>query len=99
IFLQTVRGLDAFHTGLSLLPLSVSLLIVAPLSAMLVKKIYPKMLIMIGLFLSIISSLVLYLTIKPDATALKLAPGLALFGIGFGMIASQITNITMSSVD
>ncbi|MEI7579535.1 MAG: MFS transporter [bacterium] len=99
IFLQSVRNLDAFHTGLAFLPMSIPILIVSPLSASLSKKISPKYLIQAGIIISIISSLVLRNTLNVDTSVMDLVPGLFLFGIGFGLISSQITNITMSSID
>jgi EmrB/QacA subfamily drug resistance transporter len=99
IFLESVRGLDAFNTGLSLLPLSLALLIAAPLSAYLVKFISSKAIIQIGLIFNIIAIIVLYLTMNVDSTALSLAPGLAFYGFGMGFVMAQINNITLSAVD
>ncbi|MFA5946057.1 MAG: MFS transporter [Patescibacteria group bacterium] len=98
VFLQSVRGLDAYHTGLSLLPMSLSLLVVAPLSAILSKKISPKVLIALGLFINCLAYVVLYHTLNLDTTSHDLMPGLALFGIGMGFVMSQVNNITLSAV-
>ncbi len=98
VFLQAVRGLDAFHTGLALLPMSLSLLVIAPLSAVLSKKVSPKALISFGLFINFIAYIVLHETLTIDSVANDLIPGLALFGMGMGFVMSQINNITLSSV-
>jgi len=98
VFLQAVRHLDAFHTGLSLLPMSVALLIVSPLAAVLGRKISPKTLIVIGLGINVISYLVLRQELTVTADVWTLFPGLALFGIGFGFVISQVNNLTLSSV-
>lgn len=98
IFFQAVKGLDAFHTGLGLLPLSVSLFIGALLSAFIVKKIHPKTLILIGLTINIIAYIVLILSLNIDATPWSLAPGLLLYGAGMGLVMAQISNMTLSAV-
>lgn len=98
VFLQSVRGLDAYQTGLALLPMSLGLLIVAPLSAALSKKISPKFLINLGLLINVVAYLVLRKTMNIDTTSTDLIPGLALFGIGMGLVMSQINNLTLSAV-
>jgi EmrB/QacA subfamily drug resistance transporter len=98
VFLQSVRGLDAYHTGLSLLPMSLGLLIVAPLAAVISKKISPKLLISTGLGINTFSYLVLQHSLNINTTSTDLIPGLALFGIGMGLVMSQINNVTLSAV-
>jgi len=98
VFLQAVRGLDAFETGVVLLPLSLSLLVVAPLGAFLSGKISPKLMIQAGLFFNIIAMWVLRQSISVDATDYSLVPGLILFGGGMGLVMSQINNFTISAV-
>ena len=98
VFLQAVRNLDALHTGLTLLPMSISLLIAAPFSAFLVKYISPKRLIQSGLVLSIVAFIVLYFTLSVDSTAWTLAPGFVIFGLGMGLIMAQASNLTLSAV-
>lgn len=99
VFLQAVRHLDALHTGLTLLPLSLALLIAAPLSAFLNKYIKPKLLVQIGLVISVISFIVLRASLSVDSTAWTLAPGFILFGFGMGLIMAQVSNLTLSAVD
>lgn len=98
VFLQSVTGLDAYHTGLALLPLPLALLIVAPLSAFMSHKFAPKSIIQTGMAIGVIAYLILWKTINVDSTSLTLAPSLILYGIGMGMVFSQITNITLSAV-
>lgn len=98
VFLQAVRGLNALQTGVALLPMSLGLLIVSPLSAVLGKKISPKFLIALGLLLNVAAYIVLYYSLGINATRTDLIPGLALFGIGMGLVMSQINNLTLSAV-
>ncbi len=98
VFFQAVRKLDALHTGLALLPMSIALLIVAPLGAALSKKIVPKYMIQAGLVLNTIGAYLLYSRLNVDATAGHLAIGFAVFGAGMGLVFSQINNLTLSAV-
>ncbi len=98
VFLQSVRQLSAYETGKALLPMSLTLLVVAPMSAVLSRKITPKRLIQIGLLISALSYTVLYQTMSVDATAQSFIFGLILQGIGMGLVMSQINNLTLSAV-
>jgi EmrB/QacA subfamily drug resistance transporter len=98
VFLQSVKRLDAFHTGLTLLPMSLMLLIVSPLAAGLTKRIAHKRLVQTGLVINIIAIVVLRFTITMDVKLPWLIPGLSLYGIGLGLVLSQINNLTLSAV-
>lgn len=98
VFLQSVRNMSAFDTGLALLPMSLTMLISALGSAYLSKFITPKRLIQTGLLLSIIASALLHYLIVPSATAAHLAPGLLLFGAGMGLVMAPVSNLTLSAV-
>ncbi len=98
VFLQSVRGLDAFHTGLTLLPMSVLLFIVSPAAAMLTRKIPHKRLVQAGLIVNVGALLALRFALGVDTPLGWLVPGLALYGIGLGLVLSQINNLTLSSV-
>ena len=98
VFLQGVRNLDAFHTGLTLLPMSVMLLIVSPAAAPLTKRIDHKRLVQTGLIVNTIAIVVMRYSISTAMNLLLLVPGLALYGIGMGLVLSQINNLTLSAV-
>jgi EmrB/QacA subfamily drug resistance transporter len=98
VFLQSVVMLDAFHTGLALLPMSVGLLIFSPLGGVLTKHITHRSLVQIGLAISIVALVVLYFTLRDGIGIGALVPGLALYGIGLGFVLSQVNNLTLSAV-
>jgi EmrB/QacA subfamily drug resistance transporter len=98
VYLQSVRRLDAFHTGLNLLPLSILLFITSPTAAALSKRIPHKRLVQIGLGVSFVALLLLRWALGVDTPLTLLIPGLALYGLGLGMVQSQINNLTLSSV-
>jgi EmrB/QacA subfamily drug resistance transporter len=98
IFLQSIRHLSAFDTGVALLPLSAAIFVTAPLSAALSRKISPRLLIQIGLGLSFIASIVFVNTLNVNTTAQNLVPALLLYGAGMGFVMSQTNNFTLSAV-
>ena len=98
IFYQSVLGLDALHTGFGLLPMSLAVMVGAPLSLKLIGKFTPKIIIMTGLALSLIGATLLRSAFSVDATIWSFAPGLALFGMGMGFGFSQLSNLTLSAV-
>lgn len=98
VFLQSVRNLDALHTGIALLPMSLVMLFVAPASAVLSKKVTPKRLIQAGLVFAAAASVVLHGAINASATAADFVPGLMLFGVGMGLVMAQVSNLALSAV-
>ncbi len=98
IFYQSVLGLDAFHTGLGLVPLSLAVMIGAPLSLKLVKRLLPKQIIQLGFIVSAIGAGYLYFAISTTSTIWTLAPGLFIYGLGMGFGFSQLSNLTLSAV-
>jgi EmrB/QacA subfamily drug resistance transporter len=98
VFLQSVRNLDAFHTGLTLLPMSILLFVVSPAAAALTRKIPHKRLVQTGLVVNVLALLALRWALGVDTPLAALVPGLALYGIGLGLVLSQINNLTLSSV-
>jgi predicted MFS family arabinose efflux permease len=98
VFLQSVNSLDAFHTGLSLLPLSITLLFVSPGAGFLSKHVPHKRIVQTGLAVSVVALLVLRWSLHVGMSIWGLAPGLALYGLGMGMVLSQVNNLTLSAV-
>jgi len=101
VFLQGLLGKDAFHSGLAILPLSLAILVASPLSGVLAGKwnVAQRYLIQTGLVISAVGSLLLYTEATATATAVSLVPGLVCFGFGFGLLISQLANLTLSAVD
>ncbi len=99
IFLQSVTGVSAFETGLALLPMSVMIFIFSIGGARLSAFLSPKWLLAGGLALAIAGTVVLRDVFSLSTTIPDIIPGSMLFGIGIGVILSQITNLTLSAVD
>ncbi len=97
VYLQVVLGLDAFETGKRLLPMSITMLVAALAGPKLVTRIAARTIVRLGLAAMVIAALVLVGTIDVtlNETAFKLS--LALFGVGAGLMMSQLGNVIMSS--
>jgi EmrB/QacA subfamily drug resistance transporter len=99
VFFQGVLGLDAFHTGLALLPLPLGIFVGAPGSLALRKKLTPKRIIQLGLAITVISTLWLRATLAPHVGVMDLAPMLFIYGVGMGFVMGMISNLTLSAVN
>ncbi|MGC5246039.1 MFS transporter [Gordonia sp. DT219] len=97
IYLQYVLGHNAFETGIKLAPMSIAMLIAAFSGPVLGHKLSPRAIVTSGLVLVVIGSVILVSTIEPELNGALFAVGMAIFGAGFGFVASQLGNVIMSS--
>jgi len=95
---QIVLEYNAFTSGLLILPLSITVLIVALLGGKLAKRFYPKTLIQFGLFFVVLGTVVLGMFIYKNQNTDHFIPGLLIIGAGIGLVASQLSNTIQSSV-
>lgn len=98
VFLQAVKNYDALHTGLALLPMSVMLLISAPLSAFLSKYISARRLVQFGVLITLAGFGLVRYHLHLESGLWEIAPGFMLFGAGMGFIMAQVSNLTLSAV-
>jgi EmrB/QacA subfamily drug resistance transporter len=98
LYLQVVQGLDAFETGLRLVPVSITMLIASMCGPALSRIASPRRVVRAGLLVVLVASLWLMSTIKPHIDDLSFAFAMALLGIGMGLLASQLGNVVQSSV-
>ena len=98
VYLQVVLGLDAFETGKRLIPMSVMMLIAALAGPRMAARRSPKTVSRLGLAGLSIGAFILLGTIEPTLNSLGFSIGLAVFGAGAGLLASQLGNVIMSSV-
>ena len=97
VYLQVVLGLDAFETGKRLFPMSVSMLAAALMGPKLAVRFAPRAVVQIGLGAMAIAALVLVGTIDVTLNGTAFAVSLVFFGIGAGLLISQLGNVIMSS--
>lgn len=98
LFLQVTYGLSAFETGLILLGLTAGLIITALGGAKRGLQFSPKKKIEWGLLVSILGLVIIGAYMVVGDSPLGLLPGLFIYGLGLGLIASQIVNLVMSSI-
>ena len=99
VYLQVVLGLDAFETGKRLLPLSVAMLIFALLGPRLAARRSPRRVAQVGLIAVSAGAIVMLATLDVTLNDAGFKTALALVGAGAGLLASQLGNVIMSSVD
>ena len=98
IFLQMVLEYNAFQTGLTIAPLSLSMFVVALIAGKKAEKIRPGILVKIG-FLLISLGVFSILPIVPRADfGGALVIPLLIVGTGFGLLVSQLNNYTLSPI-
>ncbi|MGX1541593.1 MFS transporter [Streptomyces adustus] len=97
LYLQNVRGLDALHAGLWMLPTAVPMFLCAPLSGRLVGSRGPRLPLLIA-GLTMTASGVLFAAFEAETSNVTLFAGYVLFGIGFGFVNAPITNTAVSGM-
>ena len=98
VYLQVVLGLDAFETGKRLFPMSVTMFAAALAGPRLAAGFAPKRVAQAGLLMLSAAALLLLATIDVELEETEFAIALSVFGIGAGLLLSQLGNVIMSSV-
>ncbi|MET7480867.1 MFS transporter [Streptomyces sp. NPDC005648] len=97
LYLQNVRGYDALHAGLWMLPMAVPMFLCAPLSGRLVGSRGPRLsLLVAGAAMTV--SAVLFAAFDAETSNVSLFLGYVLFGVGFGFVNAPITNTAVSGM-
>jgi EmrB/QacA subfamily drug resistance transporter len=99
LYLQLVIGLDALQTGIKMLPVSIAMFVFAAVGARLSSRFSVRSIVRAGLGFTIVAVFVLLVAVKPTLTGYGFALGMALLGVGMGLLASQLGNVIQSSVD
>ena len=99
LYLQLVLGKNALETGIKMLPISITMLVTAGLGARLSNRFPVRTIVRTGLVVTIAGVLILLATIKPTLSDAGFAIGMAVLGIGMGLMISQLGNVIQSSVD
>jgi MFS family permease len=98
VYLQMTLGLNALDTGIRILPLSVSLILFSVVGTRLTAVWSPRRIIRVGQLVLVASSFVLLGSVSLDLRSVLFAVGMFFAGAALGLLASQIGNVTMSSV-
>ena len=97
VFMQQVAKLNAFMTGVALLPASITILVFSLLGAKLSSVLESKYILMIGFIVSAAGTFILGGAFNVNTQIIDIVPGTVVFGIGIGLLLSQLTNLTMSA--
>jgi EmrB/QacA subfamily drug resistance transporter len=98
LFLQIGLGFNAFQAGLTLLPLTVVLILVATQVSKVMARFTPKLTVSAGLLITSVGILVVGLTMSSSASSLSVMPGLIIVGLGLGLTTAPLLNLVQSSV-
>ncbi|MEO3785892.1 MFS transporter [Actinocorallia sp. B10E7] len=98
LYLQVVQGLDAFQTGLRLLPVSVTMLLASLSGSVLSRIASPRTVVRAGFAVLLVAILWLLTTIDPRIDDSSFLMAMAVLGLGMGLLASQLGNVVQSSV-
>ncbi|MER6633769.1 MFS transporter [Streptomyces sp. NPDC000987] len=97
LYLQNVRGYDALHAGLWMLPMAIPCFLFAPLSGRLVGSRGPR-LPLLAAGVTITACGVLFAAFEGETSDVTLFLGYVLFGVGFGLVNAPITNTAVSGM-
>jgi EmrB/QacA subfamily drug resistance transporter len=98
LYLQLVQGLDALDTGLRMLPVSITMFITSIAGSRLAGRFSPRLLVRLGFVVIVAACVVLLGTIEPALDTGAFQTGMAILGVGMGLIASQLGNVAQSAV-
>ena len=98
VYLQITLGYNALDTGLKIFPLSVALVLFSIAGTRMTAIWSPRRIIRLGQLILVVSSFVLLGSVSLDLRSVVFAIGMFFAGAALGLLASQIGNVTMSSV-
>ena len=99
LYLQLVLGLSALETGIKMLPISIAMFATAAIGSRLSNRFPVRAIVQSGLIATLAGTLVLLATIKPTLSSAGFALGMAVLGVGMGLMISQLGNVVQSSVE
>lgn len=98
LYLQITQGLDAFETGVRMLPMSVTMMVFAMAGPALQARASARTIVRVGFAVLAAAGLLLVGTVRPALDSGSFAIAMAVLGIGVGLLASQLGNVIQSSV-
>lgn len=98
LYLQVVLGYSALASGVGLLPLTVTIVVVGPLAGRVAGRIGARLPVMVGMLL-LAAALLGLSGLRVDSSLGSLVPWLALAGLAIGLVTSPTTLAAMGSPD
>jgi EmrB/QacA subfamily drug resistance transporter len=99
IYLQSVLGLSALDAGLTVAPMSLVSMFVAPVAGRMADKIGGKYILLAGMTLFSAGMGLVIWSAHPDSGRLQLLPGLLVAGFGMGMTFAPLQTVAMRNVE
>src|SRR5487761_729802 len=98
IYLQSVRGFSALVAGLTLAPMSLTSMFVAPIAGRMADRIGGKYILLVGVFLFAIGFGTLTFVAGPDSTWINFLAPAIVAGAGMGMTFAPMTTVAMRNI-
>jgi EmrB/QacA subfamily drug resistance transporter len=98
IYLQSVRDFSALTAGLTLAPMSLTSMVVAPFAGRLADRIGGKYILMTGIFVFAIGFGTLTYVAGPDSTWINFLVPAIVAGAGMGMTFAPMTTVAMRNI-
>ncbi|MEP6753640.1 MAG: DHA2 family efflux MFS transporter permease subunit [Candidatus Dormiibacterota bacterium] len=99
IYLQSVRGFSALTAGLTLAPMSLTSMLVAPFAGRMADRIGGKYILMTGVFVFAVGFGSLTIVAGPDSTWLTFLVPAIVAGAGMGMTFAPLTTVAMRNIE
>lgn len=98
IYLQSVRGFSALTAGLTLAPMSLTSMLVAPFAGRTADRIGGKYILMVGIFVFAVGFGSLTFVAGPDSTWINFLVPAIVAGAGMGMTFAPMTTVAMRNI-
>jgi EmrB/QacA subfamily drug resistance transporter len=98
IYLQSVRGFSALTAGLTLAPMSLTSMLVAPFAGRMADRMGGKYILMVGIFVFAVGFGTLTFVAGPDSTWINFLVPAIVAGAGMGMTFAPMTTVAMRNI-
>jgi hypothetical protein len=98
LYQQNVHNFSAIKTGLALLPMVITMMVLSPISGAFINRIGPRRMISAGMIVTGLGTL-LSLRSGVDASYLDIVPAFVVMGIGMSGIWAPMTTAVLNSVE
>ena len=98
LFLQVTHGLNALQTGLIVLPFSLTVIVMVPVSVRFATRFPPRSVVRVGWLIATLGGVIIVGMLQFGEEPVHLIPGVIVFAFGISMVVSQMANFVMSSV-
>ncbi len=98
LYWQHVHGYSAIKTGLTMLPMVITMMVFSPISGALVNRIGTRRLISLGMLITG-SAAFLYLRTSVGGSFMDVVPAMVVMGFGMSLIFAPMTTAVLNSVE